>query len=142
MPHIKTNLTFASLMNTAIFAAFAGLLVQPSHAAEKKDTTADWKTVFTDSGTKGGFRVFTLKHDTTVNFVWDVIASSQRAVNFRVTVAKQLPRTGAFHKMGVIALAHKSSTGSKKVKLKAGKYQLYIAIKRAEYEVKVKAEKS
>ena len=138
MQHFKTYLTFAYI---TCAVAFTGFLTQSSQAAEKKDPTADWKTVFTDAEKTGGHRRFTLKKDSTVAFVWDVTAS-HAAANFRITIGKQESRTGKFHTMGVIVREHKSTNGSKKAKLKAGQYQLYIAVKRVEYTVSVKAEKT
>ena len=58
-----------------------------------------------------------------------------------ITIAKRDPRTGDYNTLGVIVREHKNTQGKKLGKLKAGEYQLYIAVKRVHYEFKIKAEK-
>ena len=109
-------------------------------AAEKKDKAAEWPVIFQTKGTGGGHKRFKLERDSSVQFIWSAM-SSHRAPNFRITIAKRDPRTGDYNTLGVIVREHKNTQGKKLGKLKAGEYQLYIAVKRVHYEFKIKAEK-
>ncbi len=122
-------ITALALSSILLFAAL------PESRADKKDEI-NWVQIMSTKGGGGGKSRFKIAKDAKVKIAWDVRPTSG-STSFRINLSKKHDRSGNYQTIGTI---FKTSSPSKKhviAKLKQGDYQLYLAVRRMQYEVKV-----